>query len=340
MYDDKSYLSNSEIMEFLSQSLDKSRQYSLEGDLISELCEKSGINRPAHTIYFGDELGRIVKTDAVHCIHHGLWPNSAYSFITRGKPNNWPSNSLIDIIKSQGYDVAPVGHHDSQNSDVQWRISFPGEQSLLLDLTDVQILCYALIKIILRENLNTSQREVVSSFHIKHVMLWCVELCSCQWVDSNYINCLDICLTKLIQMIEARHIPHHIIESRNLFDSKLTEQISKEVVDILSKYDTTDVFKLHTFNRVFKETQYKKTLLKHAALQSTMLACLCAYIGSFRYVVISSLIFGESYMPHNATKSLLNYVNILKKLQKLKGVSIQYVKYLVRSIVGFWTILV
>jgi hypothetical protein len=141
-------------------------------------------------------------------------------------------------------------------------------------------------------------------------------------------------------MIEARHIPHHIIESRNLFDSKLTEQISKEVVDILSKYDTTDVFKLHTFNRVIKETQYKKTLLKHAALQSTMLACLCAYIGSFRYVVISSLIFGESYMPHNATKSLLNYVNILKKLQKLKGVSIQYVKYLVRSIVGFWTILV
>jgi hypothetical protein len=31
-----------------------------------------------------------------------------------------------------------------------------------------------------------SQREVVSSFHIKHVMFWCVELCSCQWVDSNY----------------------------------------------------------------------------------------------------------------------------------------------------------
>jgi hypothetical protein len=116
-------------------------------------------------------------------------------------------------------------------------------------------------------------------------------------------------------MIEARHIPHYIIASRNLFDSKLTEQISKEVVDILSKYDTTDVFKLHAFNRVFKETQYKKALLKHAALQSTMLACFCACIGSFRCVVISSLIFWESYMPHNATKSLLNYVNTLKNLQ-------------------------
>jgi hypothetical protein len=52
----------------------------------------------------------------------------------------------------------------------------------------IKILCYALIKIILKENLNTSQREVVSSFHIKHVMFWCVELYSCQWVYSNYID--------------------------------------------------------------------------------------------------------------------------------------------------------
>ena len=64
----------------------------------------------------------------------------------------------------------------------------------------------------------------------------------CQRVDSNYINCLNICLTKLIK---ARHIPHYIIESRNLFNSKMTEQISKEIVDILSKYDTTQVFKLN-----------------------------------------------------------------------------------------------
>ena len=99
--------------------------------------------------------------------HYDMWPTSANSFITRRKPNNWPSNSMLENIKSQGCDVAPVGHHDSQNNDIQWRISFPGEHNLLLDLTDVQILCYALIKIILKENLNTSQKEVVSSFLYK-----------------------------------------------------------------------------------------------------------------------------------------------------------------------------
>ena len=83
--------------------------------------------------------------------------------------------------------------------------------------------------------MNTSQREVVSSFQIKHLMFWCVELCSRHWVDSNYINCLNICLTKMIEMIKARHIPYYIIESRNLFNSKMTEQMSTEIVDILSK---------------------------------------------------------------------------------------------------------
>ena len=119
----------------------------------------------------------------------------------------------------------------SQNNDMQWRISFPVERSLPLDLTDVQILCYALIKIIQKENMNTSQREVISSFHIKHVMFWCVELCSCQWVDSHYINCLNICLAQLIQLMKSRHIPHYIIESRNLFNSKMTEKMSKEIVE-------------------------------------------------------------------------------------------------------------
>jgi hypothetical protein len=124
---------------------------------------------------------------------------------------------------------------------------FSGESNLLLDLNDIQILCYVLIKTILKETLKTSQREVVSSFHIKHVMLWCVESYSCHWVGSNYINCLNICLGKLIQKIKDRHIPHYIIESRNLFNSKMTEKMSREIVDVLSKYDTTHVFTLDAF---------------------------------------------------------------------------------------------
>jgi hypothetical protein len=332
MNDDKRYLSNSNIKDLFYQkpvkSLNKFHRF-------SPPCHKKEINGPANTLYKKNAIGAISKTDHVYCIHYDMWPNSANSFITRRNTNNWPSNSMLEHIKSQGCDVAPVGHHDSQNNDIQWRISFPGERNLLLDLTDVQTLCYALIKLIIREILNTSQREVVSSFHIKHVMFWCVERCSCQWVDLNYINCLNICLAQLIEMIKARHIPHYIIEGRNLFNSKMTEKMSTEIVDVLSKYDTTHVFRLDTFDYIFKLTQYNNALLKREALRSTIMGCFNAYLVTFSLYVTCPSFFWDLYIPHNVTNSLFKYVNILKNLKKVKGVCIQFSTYFVRSMLGF-----
>jgi hypothetical protein len=53
----------------------------MEGDLISELCEKSGINGPAHTLYFGDELGQIVFYQAVR--GPVVWFTSGYERVCR-----------------------------------------------------------------------------------------------------------------------------------------------------------------------------------------------------------------------------------------------------------------
>ena len=132
-------------------------------------------------------------------------------------------------------------------------------------------------------------------------------------------------------MIKARHIPHYIIECRNLFNSKMTEQMSMEIVDVLSKYDTTHVFTLDTFECVLNLTHYNNALLKREALKSTIMACLNAYIGTVS-TYPSTLWY--SCIPHNATASLLNYVNILQNLKKVKGVIIHYVKYLMGSMVG------
>jgi hypothetical protein len=244
-------------MDFLNMTKPSKSSIPNDFDTVLDACQKRDINGPAHTLHHTTRSGITRTMDVVYCIPYDMWPDSANSFITRRKPNNWPSKSMLKDIKSQGSDVVPVGHYESEDNDIQWPISFPGERSLLLDLTDVQIVCYALIIIILKENLNTSQREVVSSIHIKHVIFWCVELCSCQWVYSNYIKCLNICLTKLIQMIKARHIQHYIIESRNLFNSKMTEEMSRKSVDVLSKCDTTRIFKLGAFEYVYKLTHYK-----------------------------------------------------------------------------------
>jgi hypothetical protein len=65
------------------------------------------------------------------------------------------------------------------------------------------------------------------------------------------------------------------------------------------------------------------------------MTCFNFYVGTFSsYVVIPSL-FWASYIPHDATKSLMNYVNIQQNLKQVKGVAIHYIKYLVRSMPGF-----
>ena len=70
-------------------------------------------------------------------------------------------------------------------------------------------------------------------------------------------------------------------------------------------------------------------------LISTRTACFNAYLEAFSSHVWSKSFLWHSYIPHNATKSLLNYVNILLNLKKVKVVTIHYSKYLVRSILGF-----
>jgi hypothetical protein len=104
-------------------------------------------------------------------------------------------------------------------------------------------------------------------------------------------------------MIKARHIPHYIIESRNLFNSKMTETMSKEIVDVLSKYDTTYVFTLDAFDCVFKLTQYNNALLKHETLKSTIMACFHTYITTFSSYVCCPSSFWDLCIPHDVTNS-------------------------------------
>ena len=87
-------------------------------------------------------------------------------------------------------------------------------------------------------------------------------------------------------MIKARHIPHYIIDRRNLFNSKMNEQMSREIVDVLSKCDTTRIFRLGAFENVDKFTDYNIVLLKQMTLQSTIMAGFISCFKSFSSFVM------------------------------------------------------
>jgi len=91
--------------------------FELDGFLNS--CQKIYINGLAHTFHCQEYRGVTKTIDNVFCIHYDMWPNSANSSITRRRPNDWPSDIMLENIQSQGCDVAPVGHHDSKINDIQ-----------------------------------------------------------------------------------------------------------------------------------------------------------------------------------------------------------------------------
>jgi hypothetical protein len=111
--------------------------------------------------------------------------------------------------------------------------------------------------------------------------------------------------------------------------------MSTEIVDIVSKYDTAHVVTLDAFERVFKLTYYNNVLLKNETLKSTIVTCFNSYVDTFSLYVMSPSLIWDSYIPHNATKSLMNYSSILQNLKQVKGVATHYANYLVRSMLGF-----
>ena len=111
--------------------------------------------------------------------------------------------------------------------------------------------------------------------------------------------------------------------------------MSNEIVDVLSTYDMTRVFKLDAFKIVLEKTRYNNELLKRETFESTIMFCFIGCTSTFSYYVADPFLFWIPYIPHNAKQSLLNYVNILQNLKKEKGASIQFSKYLVRSMLGF-----
>ena len=65
-----------------------------------------------------------------------------------------------------------------------------------------------------------------------------------------------------------------------------------------------------------------------------MASILSCFVALPLFVDWTSL-FWDSYISHNVTTNLLNYRNFQQNSKNVKGVTCHYVKYLLRSVVGF-----
>ncbi|XP_052066572.1 uncharacterized protein LOC127706174 [Mytilus californianus] len=176
--------------------------------------------------------------DFAQALHSKLWISAAKNWITRSK-NVWPSYEVKHSIVKHGVLFVPVGYKGSPSEELQWRISFNvGEKLLIYTFTHSQLLCYCLLKILLKdvinEHMDVKYRELLCSYFLKTIMFWVSEeVPPSIWKPRNLLSCFMRCFSRLIYYVEFSVCPHYFIPQNNLFANRIIGHARKVLLERL-----------------------------------------------------------------------------------------------------------
>ncbi|XP_071145515.1 uncharacterized protein [Mytilus edulis] len=181
--------------------------------------------------------------DLAFSLHCKTWISSAVNWITRSG-SSWPSHNVKQSIIKHGVLFVPIGVHGSPKEDLEWRVSFSVAEKLLINtFTHTQLMCYALLKMILKDVIaNDSEcKDLLCSYFLKTIIFWISEeLPSSVWKPDNIITCFMRCFSRLVYCVEHSVCSHYFIPEYNMFENKI-EGRARDV--LLEKLNT-----LHSYS--------------------------------------------------------------------------------------------
>ena len=183
--------------------------------------------------------GSWVSGDLVLALNCDTWPECASEWLTRERQHGWPSDEVIDKCKSMGFLVVHVGHPDSDEQDIQWRISLSHQELLLIrGFNLVQLKCYVLLKCIKKDFIQFHiKEETLSSYHCKTCMFYCIENTPSElWVPENLGSCLLMCLRQLMVWVSNDNCPNYFIPDENMFDRIRSNKLKKQLLNVLHMF--------------------------------------------------------------------------------------------------------
>ena len=198
-------------------------------------------------------------TYMVLSIHCPFWPDSASEWRLRLRRFAWPSPSDIKSIIDFGFHLVPVGHPCSDMNIMEWRISFSvAERALVWSFNHVQVQCYAVMKIFLKEFINphcSPDYRVLCSYFIKTFLFWKYEETDPSfWCPGNLRECIMFLLTGFRECILRSSLKHYFIPEFNLLSVKLTTDARGEILrilDIISQSDISIIKECNTLKPVW-----------------------------------------------------------------------------------------
>ncbi|XP_071177885.1 uncharacterized protein [Mytilus edulis] len=211
----------------LSSELYKSQRLKLLPGFLSDF----NIHGPC----LADNAGTI---DIAQCLKCDQWVSQAQPWISRSRLI-WPSPELISKITSCGTLFVPIGNKGSINENLQWRISFSvAEKMLIYSFSHTQLLCYALLKILMKEIVNGNEdlKDLFCSYFLKTLMFWMSEENETSvWRPDNIIPCYMACLKRLLYCIEYSTLLHYFIPNNNFFYLKFNNKQRNSLINFLTK---------------------------------------------------------------------------------------------------------
>ena len=184
--------------------------------------------------------------DNVDCIRCSFWPSEASEWQDRPRHFGWPSQHDLMSIADFGFHLVAVGHPNSATKLLEWRISFSiAERTLVWSFSHVQMQCYALMKIILKQFIKvrcSPQNQVLCSYFIKTFLFWKYETTEANfWREDNLRECINFLLAEFYKCIKEGVLSHYFIRRFNLLSVKLTSAAKRELLQLFDIVIESDI---------------------------------------------------------------------------------------------------
>ena len=177
--------------------------------------------------------------DLAFCFHVHTWPRQSEQWIYRHRPGQWPTDILINEIVNYGCMVVPIGPKGIENNELLWRISFSmAEKQLSHSMNYTQILCYALLKLSLKNIIdrNDKVKGLLCSYFMKTALFWLSEQISTNTFKlQNLFHCYFLCLDKIIAWVKCCYCPNYFIPEHNMFRGKINRANSWLLINVLER---------------------------------------------------------------------------------------------------------
>ena len=164
------------------------------------------------------------------------WPKIATKWISRIRHHNWPSRSIIEQIKSLGVFLVPVGSQGSYEKSLEWKILFLLQERMLIStLNDTQYKCYIILKMINNDIISRRFDEpVLVTYHLKTCLFYVIENTpKSLWQTERLLDCLQICLKRILQCVTEGNCPNYFIPQDNLFYRSIRGEVQTKLTNVL-----------------------------------------------------------------------------------------------------------